>query len=67
MSERIVANPAYALDALAREELGLDPGALGSPVGAAVFSFAAFAVGAAVPLVPFLVAARRGALDSRSR
>ena len=59
MSARIVANPGYALDALAREELGLDPGALGSPVGAAAFSFAAFAVGAAVPLAPFVVAARR--------
>ena len=35
MSTRIVANPGYALDTLAREELGLDPGALGSPVGAA--------------------------------
>ena len=35
MAERIVANPAYALDTLAREELGLDPGALGSPTGAA--------------------------------
>jgi VIT1/CCC1 family predicted Fe2+/Mn2+ transporter len=56
MSSRIVANPTYALDALAREELGLDPDALGSPVGAAVFSFAAFAGGAAVPLVPFFVA-----------
>ncbi len=63
MAERIVANPTYALDTLAREELGLDPGALGSPVGAALFSFAAFATGAAVPLVPFLVAARRGALE----
>jgi len=56
MSSRIVANPGYALDALAREELGLDPGALGSPVGAAMFSFAAFAVGAAVPLAPFVFA-----------
>jgi VIT1/CCC1 family predicted Fe2+/Mn2+ transporter len=56
MSTRIVANPGYALDALAREELGLDPGALGSPVGAAVFSFASFAVGAAVPLAPFVLA-----------
>jgi VIT1/CCC1 family predicted Fe2+/Mn2+ transporter len=54
MSERIVANPAYALDALVREELGLDPAALGSPWGAAVASFAAFASGAFVPLVPFL-------------
>jgi VIT1/CCC1 family predicted Fe2+/Mn2+ transporter len=55
MAERIVANPAYALDTLAREELGLDPGALGSPTGAAAFSFASFSVGAAVPLAPFVV------------
>jgi vacuolar iron transporter family protein len=64
MSTSIVANPIYALDALAREELGLDPGALGSPVGAAVFSFGAFAVGAAVPLVPFVVAAGGAALGT---
>ena len=56
MAGQIIANPAYALDTLAREELGLDPGALGSPIGAALFSFASFAVGAAVPLVPFVVA-----------
>jgi vacuolar iron transporter family protein len=54
VATRIVANPGYALDALAREELGLDPSALGSPVGAAVVSFASFAVGAAVPLAPFV-------------
>jgi VIT1/CCC1 family predicted Fe2+/Mn2+ transporter len=62
MSARIVANPAYALDALAREELGLDPGALGSPIGAAGFSFASFAVGAAVPLAPFVFGGGGGAL-----
>src|SRR5436190_4306673 len=62
MSSRIVANPSYALDALAREELGLDPGALGSPVGASAFSFAAFAVGAAIPLLPFVVTAGGSAL-----
>ena len=62
MSARIVANPGYALDALAREELGLDPGALGSPVGAAAFSFAAFSIGAAVPLMPFVVSAGGAAL-----
>jgi VIT1/CCC1 family predicted Fe2+/Mn2+ transporter len=62
MAARIVANPGYALDALAREELGLDPGALGSPVGAAAFSFAAFAAGAAVPLAPFVVGAGGAAL-----
>ncbi len=62
MAARIVANPGYALDALAREELGLDPGALGSPVGAAAFSFGAFAVGAAVPLAPFVFAGGGAAL-----
>ncbi len=64
MSARIVANPGYALDALAREELGLDPGALGSPVAAAAFSFAAFAVGAAVPLAPFVLAGGGAALGA---
>jgi VIT1/CCC1 family predicted Fe2+/Mn2+ transporter len=54
IAERIVANPRYALDTLAREELGLDPASLGSPVGAAVSSFVSFAIGAVVPLVPFL-------------
>jgi VIT1/CCC1 family predicted Fe2+/Mn2+ transporter len=44
-----------ALDTHAREELGLDPGeGLGSPIAAAGASFATFAVGAFVPLVPFL-------------
>jgi vacuolar iron transporter family protein len=54
MAERIVANPEYALDALVREELGIDPTSLGSPWGAAAASFVAFATGAFVPLVPFL-------------
>jgi len=54
VAARIVANPEHALDTLAREELGLDPDALGSPWGAAGFSFAAFATGALVPLAPFL-------------
>ncbi len=44
-----------ALDTLAREELGLDPGRLGSPWVAAVSSFLAFGVGALLPVVPFLV------------
>ena len=37
-----------------REELGLDPHDLGSPWGAALSSFAMFAVGAVIPVVPFL-------------
>jgi VIT1/CCC1 family predicted Fe2+/Mn2+ transporter len=62
MAGRIVANPEYALDTLAREELGLDPGALGSPLGAALFSFVSFAAGALVPLAPFVVAGGQAAL-----
>jgi len=54
LAERIIADPARALDSLAREELGLNPDELGSPVGAAVFSFASFAIGASIPLAPFL-------------
>jgi len=52
----LTADPARALGTLAREELGLNPDDLGSPWGAALFSFSAFAAGAAVPLLPFLVA-----------
>jgi VIT1/CCC1 family predicted Fe2+/Mn2+ transporter len=51
----LMKNPQHALDTLAREELGLNPDDLGSPAGAAVSSFAAFAAGALVPLLPFLV------------
>lgn len=46
--------PDQALDVLAREELGLNPDALGSPWYAAIYSFASFAVGATLPLAPFL-------------
>jgi VIT1/CCC1 family predicted Fe2+/Mn2+ transporter len=55
VAARIFANPEIALDTLAREELGLDPTSLGSPWLAASSSFAAFAVGALVPLAPFLI------------
>jgi vacuolar iron transporter family protein len=48
-------NPEKALDTLVREELGLDPDDLGSPVQAAASSFVMFAIGAAIPVVPFLL------------
>ena len=47
---------------LVREELGLNPDELGSPWGAALFSFLAFAAGALVPLLSFLVLDARLAL-----
>jgi VIT1/CCC1 family predicted Fe2+/Mn2+ transporter len=55
VTRAMLADPREALAVLAREELGLDPDGLGSPARAALASFAAFALGAALPLVPFLV------------
>ena len=51
----MAANPVTALDTLAREELGIAPQGLGgSPWVAAGTSFALFATGAMVPLLPYL-------------
>lgn len=55
VAAQIFKDPEKALDTMVREELGLDPSDLGSPVGAAVPSFFAFIVGALLPLVPWLV------------
>jgi VIT1/CCC1 family predicted Fe2+/Mn2+ transporter len=54
IARHLIANPEKALDTLAREELGLNPDDLGSPIGAALSSFVAFALGASLPLIPFL-------------
>lgn len=54
MANVILVDPTRALDTLAREELGLNPAELGSPWGAAGFSFFSFAIGALLPLLPFL-------------
>jgi vacuolar iron transporter family protein len=56
LANRLIADPDRALDTLAREELGLNPGELGSPWGAAVSSFLTFAAGAVLPLAPFALA-----------
>ncbi len=55
MADLVISNPDSALDVLAREELGLDPNDMASPSGAAFFSFVAFALGALLPLLPFLL------------
>ena len=54
IAHRIFEDPATALDMLVREELGLDPDELGSPWGAAGGSFLAFAIGAIIPVIPYL-------------
>jgi VIT1/CCC1 family predicted Fe2+/Mn2+ transporter len=55
LAGRLLQNPKQALDTLAREELGLNPDDLGSPWGAAGYSFVSFALGASLPLVPYLL------------
>jgi VIT1/CCC1 family predicted Fe2+/Mn2+ transporter len=58
----IMADREVALDTLAREELGLDPGQLGSPWTAAIFSLLSFATGALVVVLPYLVGSGTAAL-----
>jgi len=53
MAAQVMADPELALEVHAREEMGVNPDSLGSPVKAAASSFATFAVGALVPLVPW--------------
>lgn len=55
MGRALIADPEHALDTLAREELGLNPDDLGSPWGAALFSFLAFSAGGFIPLFPFVL------------
>jgi VIT1/CCC1 family predicted Fe2+/Mn2+ transporter len=55
IAARLIGDPAAALDTLAREELGVDPEELGgSAWEAALTSFFLFAVGAVLPVAPFL-------------
>jgi VIT1/CCC1 family predicted Fe2+/Mn2+ transporter len=55
LADTLMQDPERALDTLAREELGLNPDELGSPWTAALASFAAFSVGAVLPLLPFVL------------
>ncbi|MBI2914028.1 MAG: VIT1/CCC1 transporter family protein [Chloroflexi bacterium] len=61
MAARLMENPQIALNTLVREELGLDPSELGSPWGAAIGSFLAFAAGALMPVIPFFASANASA------
>ncbi len=55
LAERIMADEETALDTLARDELGIDPGELGGSAGeAAATSFFLFAAGAVLPVIPYI-------------
>ena len=58
VAEQLGRNPEAALEVHAREELGLAPGELPNPWVAAGSSFLAFAMGALIPLLPFLFGAQ---------
>jgi VIT1/CCC1 family predicted Fe2+/Mn2+ transporter len=59
LASQMMRDPELALETHAREELGIDPQSLGSPIGAAVSSFVSFAVGALVPLLPWFIGGGR--------
>ena len=54
LAHTLISDPHQALATLAREELGLNPDDLGSPLGAAFSSFLSFGAGAAIPLLPYV-------------
>jgi VIT1/CCC1 family predicted Fe2+/Mn2+ transporter len=62
VADQIMADREVALDTLAREELGLDPDSLGSPWSAAASSLVAFALGALVVILPYLIGSGTAAL-----
>jgi vacuolar iron transporter family protein len=62
VAEALMADPDRALEVHAREELGIDPGNLGSPLGAAASSLVAFSAGALVPLAPWFAGTGDGAV-----
>jgi VIT1/CCC1 family predicted Fe2+/Mn2+ transporter len=57
VARQLSVDPEQALEIHAREELGVDPNDLPSATVAAVSSFVAFALGAILPVLPYLLGA----------
>ncbi|GAA1224813.1 VIT1/CCC1 transporter family protein [Kitasatospora nipponensis] len=57
VARQLSRDPLQALEIHAREELGIDPHDLPSPLVAAFSSFGCFALGALLPLLPYLLGA----------
>ncbi len=55
LSGKMMRDPDLALETHAREELGFAPGETGNPFQAALSSFVMFALGAFIPLLPWLL------------
>src|ERR1035437_2545766 len=60
---RLLAKPQQALDTFVRDEIGLSAKTMGSPITAALGSLLAFALGASVPLAPFLLMSGAAAFE----
>jgi VIT1/CCC1 family predicted Fe2+/Mn2+ transporter len=55
LATELMRDPDMALRTHTREELGIDPSAVGSPWQASIWSFVTFCFGAFIPLLPWLV------------
>jgi vacuolar iron transporter family protein len=55
LSVKMMRDPELALETHAREELGINPQETGRPLQAAASSFVMFALGAFIPLLPWLI------------
>jgi vacuolar iron transporter family protein len=64
LAARLMSRPDTALDTLVREELGIDPSELVSPWTAGLSSFVTFALGAFIPVIPFIVGSGAAALGA---
>jgi len=62
MANAVMRDPELALEVHAREELGISTESLGSPWQAAAASFGTFALGALIPLLPWLFTSGTAAL-----
>ena len=62
MVNEVMQDPELALETHAREELGISTKTLGSPWQAAAASFVTFAIGAFIPLLPWLIGTGTAAL-----
>jgi VIT1/CCC1 family predicted Fe2+/Mn2+ transporter len=61
--DRLLAKPKRALATFVRDEIGLSAKTMGSPITAALGSLLAFALGASVPLAPFLLLSGTSAFE----
>lgn len=63
-ADRVFAEDEHATRLMIFEEVGLDARSIGSPMQAGVGSFLAFTMGAAIPLIPYLVTSGAAAFFS---